>query len=390
MNIIEYWKVLIDDCTYPAEYPFQSEWISLGKSSHIKGLGGWETPMIAHEIAHYDLSRAKHLIILYLKSCLREEDGMLAAKVIAKSDPLFSQTEKGRLYKYSHPPVWSFTAKKLLEKKWDENFAIFCFESGKKNLKWWEENRKDRIGLFWYMDSFPDMKNSSESGYELSPRWDFTDLGPFPCIDLNCQILLYMENLAFIARNLKLFKEEQKLISAHEELKKVAMRYFWDEIVGFFCDYDLTGLNAKKTTASFWCLISGLLPEEETDRIISLLKNPYEFQAPMGLPVVSLTESRFELDFWRGCLWASEVFWLCSGLQRYGLNEIATEIAKRNIENIYKIFKDTGKLWEFYNPVDGDMSRLKRKKTSMGPLPDYPGSVPIISLEKIAEGEKVW
>lgn len=390
MNLIEKWKLLIDDCVNPAEYPFVDEWISLGKEYPLRGIGGWETALIAHEIAHYDIERSRHLISLYINSSMREEDGMFAARVIAKSDPLFSSTEKGRIFKYSHPPIWISVARKILEKNPDEKFALFCFETGLRNLRWWEENRKDRIGLFWYMDSFPDEKDSPESGYDNSPRWDFTELGPFPCIDLSCQILLYIENLIFLGTILKKHKQIAHLKSSYSELKKVMLRYFWDEIIGIFCDYELTGTNAKKTTASFWSFVSGLALNEDMDRIVPLLENPAEFGAPMGLPVVALSEPCFDLDLWRGCLFPSEVFWLCIGLQRYNLDDLASKIARKCLENVYKVYHDTGRFWEFYNPLDGDISKLKRKKSSQGPLPDCPGSVPVISLEKIAEGERIW
>ncbi|MGC9065925.1 MAG: MGH1-like glycoside hydrolase domain-containing protein [Candidatus Ratteibacteria bacterium] len=389
MDLIVEWKTLIDESTYPAEYPFPGEWVSFGKGYPVKGLGGWETSLIAHEVKDFDLDRAKHLMVLYLKSCYREEDGMLASKVVAKSDNLYSMTKKGRIYKYSHAPIWSFTARKILEKQWDEKFALLCFDIGINNLKWWEENRKDRIGLFWYFDSYPDEKESAESGHEHSPRWDFTDLGPFPCIDLNCQILIYLENLIFLAEKLGRVRERDKIFSMYENLKATSWKYFWDELIGIFCDYDLTGMNAKKTTASFWALISGLASQEDTERMVTLLLDPKEFFAPHGLPVVSLSEPAFELDFWRGALWPSEVFWVCAGLQKYKFDEIAKKIARICLENIFSTFKNTGKFWEFYNPLDGNISKLKRNKSSKGPFPDCPASVPVISLEKIAEGEKV-
>ncbi|MCM8815396.1 MAG: alpha,alpha-trehalase [Candidatus Omnitrophica bacterium] len=389
IEMIAYWKKIIDDATHKPEYPFEGEWISFGNLYPVKGLGGWETPVIAHEIAQYDPDRAKHLIIQYLKTSMNEDDGMLAAKVVTKTDALYPSTERGRIYKYSHPPVWNFIAKKIVENNWDEKFALFCFESGLKNLKWWEENRKDRIGLYWYFDSFPDEKDSPESGYEHSPRWDFTELGPFPCIDLSCQILLYMESMIFFADKLNRKKEKSKITASYQELKTVMTRYFWDEIVGAYCDYDLTGMNAKKTTASFWSLTSGLASADDAQRLVSLLENPEEFAGAKGIPAVSFSEPKFELDFWRGCMWPSETFWICVGLQRYGFNDLTVTIAKKCIENVYSVFKSTGKLWEFYNPVDGNMKTLRRKKSRQGPFPDYPASVPVISLEKMITGEKI-
>jgi len=389
MDIINAWKKLVDEATCPAEFPFVSEWVSFGKGYPVKGLGGSHTPMIAHEMIELDVDYARHILLLYLRSCLREEDGMLAAMTVAKSDSLYPKTEKGRIYQYSHPPIWSFVAKKILEKKWDPKFAEFCFNAGMMNLKWWEENRKDRIGLFWYIDSYPDEKNS-ESGYENSPRWDFKDLGPFPCIDLSCLILLYIENLIWLADKLAQHDKKNHLVLSHQNLKKIMDRYFWDEIIGIFCDYDLLAINAKKTTASFFSLVSGLAMTEDVERMIGLLLDPKEFSAPKGMPVVSMAEPAFELDLWRGTLSPSEVFWVCLGLQRYGYLEVAKNIAKTSLENIYDTFKNTGKLWEFYNPVDGDMSKLKRKGSKKGPYPDCPGSVPVISIEKIAEGENLW
>ncbi|HON04998.1 MAG TPA: trehalase family glycosidase [Candidatus Ratteibacteria bacterium] len=386
MDIIKAWKILIDESTYPAEYPFPGEWISFGKGYPIKGLGGWQTPLISHELSHFDIQRARHQIVLYLKSCLRDKDGMMAARVVCRSDVLYRDNEKGRFYEYSHPPVWSYAARKILEKQWDTKFALFCFESGITNLKWWIKNRQDRIGLFWYLDSFPDRKDSAESGCQHSPRWDFTDLGPFPCIDLNCQILLYLENMIFLAEKLGMNKEKDHLVSIHGNLKKIVMRYFWDDILGFFCDYELTGMNAKKTSASFWTLISGLAMEEDVERMVPLLLDPGEFGAPCGLPSVALSEPKFKLDFWRGCLWPSEVFWTCIGLQRYHYNDIARKISKICLDNVYNTYNTTGKFWEFYNPIDGDITKISRNGIR-GPYQDCPASVPLISLEKIATGE---
>jgi len=389
MDMIKEWKTLIDKSTYPAEYPFPGEWISFGQGYPIKGIGGWETPLIAHEILHFDLKKAKHLLVLYLKSSLRQEDGMMAARVVCKSDISYTDKDRGKFYTYSHPPVWSFPARKILEKEWDAKFALFCFESGISNLNWWINNRQDRIGLFWYLDSYPDKKDFAESGYQYSSRWDFTELGPFPCVDLSCQILLYLENMIFLAEKLQMQSKKQHLVLKRDTLKNIVIRYFWDEILGFFCDYDLTGLNAKKTTASLWPLISGIATSDYLERIIPLLLDQREFNAPWGLPSVSLSESKFELDFWRGCLWPSEVFWVCAGLQRCGYLDIAKQIAQKCLDNIYYVYKTTGKFWEFYNPLDGDITKLLRNKNRSGPYQDCPASVPVISLEKISAGEQI-
>jgi len=48
------------------------------------------------------------------------------------------------------------------------------------------------------------------------------------------------------------------------------------------------------------------------------------------------------------------------------------------------------KIWEFYNPIDGDIKKLKRKGKDSGPFSDYLGHNPLLSLQRISEGENIW
>jgi hypothetical protein len=387
MELIKAWKKLLEESTYPPEEPFNTEWVSLGKGFNRKALGNWDTPLISHEITFLNLEMAKSLMEVYLFSSFKQDDGMMAYRVIAESDVYSKPEEKGPSFICSHPPVWMFTVKKILDKQWDERFAKLCFEIGEKNLLWWENNRMDRYNLFWYMDSFPDAK-IPESGYENSPRWDFTDIGPFPCVDLNCQILLHLRTLKFIGEKIGVKKQQIGLLNKKiNSLQIILERYLWDEKEEFYCDYELTGRNTKKTISSYWALICEITPGEDIERFIKPLESKNNFIGNCGLTSVSLSEPCFSLDFWRGPMWLSQVFWICVGLQKYGFTDMAKKIAGVSLDNINKVYKETGKLWEFYNPIDGDISKLKRNGNKTGPFPDYLGHNPIISLEKIREGE---
>lgn len=388
MDLTTAWKNLLEESTYPAEEPFKNRWTSPGKGYPRKVLGHWDTPLIAREILYFDPDRAKQLLLSYLVNSFRSADGMMALRVTAESDAFSEPGENGPDFSCSHPPVWTFTARRILEKKWDRDFASLCLDTGAKNIAWWENNRMDRTGLFWYYDSFPGEKKW-ESGYEESPRWDCKETGPFPCVDLNCQLILQLENLGFIAEGLGEGKTAKKFRDKRLALRKTANRYFWDESLGFFCDYELTRRNAQKTIASYWTLVSGTAEKDDVAKLLRALENKKEFGAAAGLPAVALSEPSFELDCWRGPMWLSQVFWVCAGLQRYALKESAQKIAARCLENAQRVLDETGKIWEFYNPLDCDLKKLKRKGDPAGPFPDYLGHNPLLSLELLKEGETV-
>jgi hypothetical protein len=385
MNLVTAWKQVFRESICAPEEPFRCEWVSFGNKYPVHGMGNWDTPLICLEILPFAPVDAARLLTLYLKISIRE-DGMLAAYVLAQSDRGYDISTRGRDYRFSHPPIWTYVAKKILETHWDEQSADFWFSTGMQNLNWWENNRMDRTGLFWYLDSFPDNQRFCESGCEASPRWDFVDLGPFLCVDLSCQILCMMENLSFIAGKLGRQHQQHQLDTKTGLLRKNIARYFWDEMDGFFCDYDLTKKNARKTLASYWTLVSGAALLEDVQRMVPLLEDHSGFCADFGLTTVARSEPLFQLRQCRGSMWLVQVLWVCIGLQRYGLNEMSRNIAKRCLDGVARTFHDTGMFWEFYNPIDGSISGLT-KETSQGPFPNRIGVNPICNLVRIAEGD---
>jgi hypothetical protein len=390
MDLVRAWKELCEASTLPAIEPFASEWVSIGHGYPRKVLGHWDSPQIIREIAFFDLQRAKDLLRLYLTHSFRKEDGMMAIWVLASSDKNYSPSTKGASFLCSHPPIWSHCARIILASEWDESLALLSLQTGIANLAWWNANRRDPLGLYWYRDSYPDEDKCWESGYDASPRWDHTELGPFPCIDLNCQILMLLEDLSFIAEKLNDTETVKKMKKEYLQLKKRIGRYFWDELYGCFTDYDLAGANAKKTCGLFWSLVSGAAEESDIERMEELLKGEEGFSTKYGITTVALSEKSFTLDCWKGPMWFSQIYWLCIGLQRYQRKNLARSIAQRSLFTATKILHETGVLWEFYNPLEGSVSNLLRKGSPTGPFPNYLGHNPLISLTRIADGEDLW
>jgi glycogen debranching enzyme len=391
-NLEKAWYSLYERSSYDPVDPFETRWCSLGIGYPYNiGLGHWDTPQIVNELIWFDPEQALILLDTYLKASFRQDDGMLAIWVRSSLDPRYNPDIKGAEFPCSHPPIWSIIALRVLKARWNEAYACKWVELAKRNIEWWKNNRMFQSSeLYWYEDSLPIDSRRWESGYDLSPRWDYVENGPFPCIDINCQMALYFQcvsHLSYLCNDSVTayrFKEE------YLSLKSLIRENLLNKELKIFTDNNSDSRNAKKTIAMFWSLVSGVAEDEEIEYMVRLLEDKDEFCAPYGLPTVSMSESSFELDCWRGPMWMSQVFWVALGLQRYGLIKKASWLAQRSLEVVRKVLEDTGKIWEFYNPIDGDMGKLRRKGRNTGPFPDYLGHNPLLSLERIAQEESIW
>ncbi|MBC7319293.1 hypothetical protein H5T89_01485 [bacterium] len=382
------WISLYERSTYDSVPPFSNRWTSFGIGYPYNiGLGHWDTPQIANELVWLDVNEAEKLLNTYFTALFREVDGMMAIWVRSSLDPRYNPDTRGAEFPCSHPPIWPLIAVRILQKRWDELFAERCLEIGIKNIEWWDINRRFANQLYWYEDSLSKEDRRWESGYDLSPRWDDTSKGPFPCIDINCQMVLYFECMSWISARCNKDDRAVEFKNRAEKLKSLIRENFWNNKLKFFVD--ITS-KPKKTIASFWTLIAGIPTESQLEYLINSLTDMREFRAPYGLTTVSLSESSYELDCWRGPMWMSQVFWVSLGLQRYGLIDLSKEITIHCLKVVREVLDETGKIWEFYNPIDGDIKKLKRKGKDSGPFGDYSGHNPLLSLQRISEGENIW
>lgn len=201
---------------------------------------------------------------------------------------------------------------------------------------------------------------------------------------------LYFQCISWLAKFCNDLAAARDFENEYLLFRELVRESLCDRELMIFTDGNSETKNAKKTIAMFWALVSGVADEEQAERLGMILEDKDEFCAPCGLPTVSMSEPSFELDCWRGPMWMSQVFWVALGLQRHGMVKKASWLAKRSLETVIKVLEETGKIWEFYNPIDGDIGKLRRKGKTSGPFSDYLGHNPILSLERIAEGEFLW
>ena len=204
------------------------------------------------------------------------------------------------------------------------------------------------------------LRSAAESGWDFSSRWfadgqnittiDTTDLVP---VDLNCLMYHLEMTLAKAYRvrgdpatnDLELAKE----FEANAERRRNAInQYCWSREANWYMDCDLRGeLSDEMTLAGVAPLFFRLAPEERIEDIVKVLRE--KFVQPGGV-VTTLKETKQQWDAPNG--WAPLQWLTIKGLQNYGENELAKDIAERWIRLNVKVFKETGKLMEKYDVQD--------------------------------------
>lgn len=201
-----------------------------------------------------------------------------------------------------------------------------------------------------------------ESGRDNDPRWD--DRAPFDAVDFSGFLGSELIHLALIADELGKAEDAQHWRSEHARLRAAVKEVFWDEKEGFYFDRKLDGASLRvKTDASFVLLFGGLATEEHAERMVRVhLLNPAEFWTPMPVPSVAMTEAAYRLDMWRGPVWLCYNHLIADGLIRYGFNAEARELMERTVKGVVGWYRETGALWEFYDPMDAvEPAQLDRK-----------------------------
>jgi alpha,alpha-trehalase len=207
---------------------------------------------------------------------------------------------------------------------------------------------------------FRNLRSAAESGWDFSSRWfadgqnittiATTDLIP---VDLNC-LLYHLEITLAKAFRIRSDVAKNDLALAKEFEAKAKQRknaineYCWSPAANWYVDCDTKGeLGREITLAGVTPLFFQIAPNERIQGIVNVLKE--KFVQPGGV-VTSLKETEQQWDAPNG--WAPLQWLTIKGLQNYGQDALAKDIAERWISLNVKVFKETGKLMEKYDVKD--------------------------------------
>jgi hypothetical protein len=210
-------------------------------------------------------------------------------------------------------------------------------------------------------------------------------------LDTSCEMALFAANLLGMMDIL----EARRLIKADEELRltleaqrtslaEIINQLLWDGETGFYFDLRPDGSRAPvKTIAAYWALAAGVADREKAESLVRWLENPAAFKRLHRVPVCAASEEGYDPrgGYWRGSVWAPTNTMVLYGLEKYGYNTLAREIALNHLDAVARVWEDTGTIWENY-PPDSISSADADKRDFVG----WSGIGPIRYLLRYAVG----
>lgn len=220
---------------------------------------------------------------------------------------------------------------------------------------WLKLNRSWKDGTYWSCGLACGMDNCprQEKGYD-----DHASHGFMSWIDtcaqmyLSASILIEMGKILGRANETNIYKAEAEM------LKKVINNKMWDEKTSFYYDVFRDGkVSGIKSVGSYWTLLAGLVPKERAEKFIGHLNNEKEFKRPDRIPTLSADNPNYNPDggYWRGGVWAPTNYMTLCGLNNYGYDNLAYEIARDYLNTVIAVYERTGTVYENYAPEKIDI-----------------------------------
>jgi glycogen debranching enzyme len=148
-----------------------------------------------------------------------------------------------------------------------------------------------------------------------------------------------------------------------DRLTRFVNDHMWDKTLGFYFDRRADGwLSDVKTCGAYWGLMADAVPDEKLEWFLSHLDDVKTFNRPHRVPSLSADHEAYNRlgGYWLGAVWAPTNYMILKGLLRVGFDTLAHEIALNHLENVIRVFEETGTLWENYAPetaIPGDPSK---------------------------------
>lgn len=318
------------DCrwTTPDRVPHRHMWL-------------WDSVFHALAFATYNGEMAKDCIRSILST--QREDGFVASMMYPH----------GRVQE-TQPQVIAWGAWSVYEKTKDKAFLEEVAGKIDAYLKWDLTNRDlNNNGLLeWFVDWDDTNCKSGESGQDNSPRFEFDE--PLDAMDFSGFEAHDAEYLAKIYREIGNEEKANEWQAVHDRIKAQMNALLWDEETGTY--YDRMAYSGKLTKvltpSCFLPLFMGIPSKEQAERMVKLLVRPDLLWTKNALASVAKTHPMYSTDMWRGGVWLNINYMVMRGLQKYGFDDLASELKQKSLDMIEKWYKKTGTFFEFYDPED--------------------------------------
>lgn len=206
-------------------------------------------------------------------------------------------------------------------------------------------------------DLYRNLRAGAESGWDYSSRWlrDTMNLGSIHTIeivpvDLN-SLIYHMEiTLSEMYRLQQQPQQQQEYLMKAMKRKTAVSTYCWNEEKRFFYDYDFVAgqITGRKSLAAVYPLFFRLATEDQALGVSEVVKA--EFVQPHGV-LTTIYPTGQQWDAPNG--WAPLQWLTIQGVRNYGFSALGEQIKASWVRHNIEVFRETGKLVEKYNVVEG-------------------------------------
>ena len=271
-------------------------------------------------------------------------------------------------YRNTKSPLAAWAVWEIYKQNKDVNFIKEFYPKLKNYHTWWYKERDhDQDGLCEFGSTDGTLVAGKwESGMDNAVRFDNSKILKNgeqaysldqESVDLNSFLYAEKNYLAKMAKVLKLVNEEKIWTKESAKLKNQIQTQFWDAKTGWFYDTSIDGKNFIKDMGceGFLPLWAEVASVEQAKSIKNNLLNPDTFNTFVPLPTLAANQPKFKPDngYWRGPIWLDQSYFGINGLEKYGYQNEANQLAHKLIHNAEGALKKGKSIRENYNPITG-------------------------------------
>lgn len=288
--------------------------------------------------------------------------------------------------KQSQPPFLSLMVLSVYECTHDIKWLESAYKTLEKEYKFWMTKRVCELGLNHYKGDLADdsvdfcvgelanrvglkiaediteaeKKRLAQScmafwecGWDCNSRFGLYahEIAP---VDLNSLMFAFESNMAYFSMLLGNDRDIEWQEKA-EHRRELMNKYMWNEEKGAYYDYDYVQNKQSElfSGASFYPLFSGIADEHQAD---ATHKNLGKIEFEYGISASEKPSGEFHAQWDYPNLWAPVTYMVARGLINYGYIDDAKRVSKKYMDIVERVFEKTGRMWEKYDAVTGEMS----------------------------------
>ena len=319
----------------------------------------WDTAFHALAMVQYNPKLAEEIFLAMLSQ--QREDGFISH--MANPTDCSDVTQ---------PCVMSWAAWNIYQVTKNKEFLAKTQLILDKYLTFDMKNRdKNNNGLLeWFTEPDYTICKCGESGLDNSPRFDFDE--DMDCFDFSTYFAMDTHALSQIYAELGNAEKSEYWEQISKKTSDLINELMFSKKSGAYYDRLFSGkLTEVLTHSSFLPMFAGFAPKEYAELMVKKMTDEEELWTAMPLASISQKDPRYSTDMWRGATWLNINYFNIVGLLKYGYKDIAMKLRDLTLEAVFKWYKKTGTIFEFYDSKN-EMIPFRLDRKGKNPKnPDY-------------------